>query len=195
MKKISFLILLLLAMITVVGCSDNNDSNNTKDDAGNNQMEEDVVEKEDTDQSDVNQGLMSLGETGLVDDELGQYEITPSSVEIFKDRDGMTPNNDDEVFVLIDYTVENIGEKAFEEESILGIRLLLKNKEGGEFTEISYYDYEFVDNITESIEPGKTYDSQLLFSITESSEYILHFGSSSAEIEDAEWSFTESEAK
>lgn len=190
MKRVSILIMLLVAMVAIVGCG------NDKDDTNNNQVEGNNEEKEDANQSNLNQGVMELRETGLVDDELGQYEIRPNSVEIFEERDGIKPNNDDEVFVLIDYTVENIGEKAFEEEDILGIRLLLKNTQGDEFTEISYYDYEFVDNITESIEPGKAYDSQLLFGITKSeSEYILHFGSHSAGMEDAEWSFTESEAK
>lgn len=197
MKKVSFLILLLLAMITVVSCSNNDEENNTKEDTNNNQVEESSGEKEDTDQSDVNQGVMSLGETGYVDDEIGQYEVTPNSFEFFKERDGETPMNESQVFVLIDYTVKILSDEGFSEDDLLGIRLLLQNTEGDEVSEISNYSYEFVDYISGDIEPGESYDSQMLFEIkeSESSEYILHFGSPSSKIEDAEWSFTESEAK
>ncbi len=201
MKKVRLLILVVMAMIAIVGCSNNKDvNNNTDGDVNNNSNNNQQVENNDqngADQAKMNNGVMKLGETGLVEDEIGRYEITPKSFEIFRERDGISAYNDDELFVLIDYTVKNLSEEAFEEEDILGIRLLLKNSQGDEVTEITYYDYDFVDKITETIEPGKSYDSQLLFEISESeaSEYSLHFGSYSTEVEDAEWLFTESEAK
>lgn len=197
MKKVSLFILVLVAMIAIAGCSNNNDGKNNLDRDTNNNQNEENNDQGDTDQTKANSGVMILGDTGLVDDEIGQYEITPTSFEIFRERDGISAYNDDEVFVLIDYTVKNISDEAFEEEDILGIRLLLKNSQGNEVSEITYYDYEFVDQITETIEPGKSYDSQLLFEISESesSEYTLHFGSSAVDVEDSEWFFTESEAK
>lgn len=201
MKKVSIFILVLVAMLVVAGCANdkenNNNTNHNINDNITNQQNENNNDDNDTNQANTNSGVMKLGETGLVDDEIGQYEITPTSFEIFKERDGISAYNDDEVFVLIDYTVKNISDEAFDEEDILGIRLLLKNSQGDEVSEITYYDYEFVDTITESIEPGQSYDSQLLFEVPESeaSEYTLHFGSYSADVEDAEWLFTESEAK
>ena len=159
---------------------------------------EESERSEDIDQDEVSNGVMKLGDTGFVDDGISQYEITPMSFEIFKERNGTSVNNDDEVFVLIDYTVKNISEEGFEEEDILtGAGLSLKNSQGNIATEITYYDYDFVDKITETIEPEKSYDSQLLFEVpvSESSEYTLHYESYPADVEDAEWFFTEDEAK
>lgn len=159
---------------------------------------EESERSEDIDQDEVSNGVMKLGDTGFVDDGISQYEITPMSFEIFKERNGTSVNNDDEVFVLIDCTVKNISEEGFEEEDILtGAGLSLKNSQGNIATEITYYDYDFVDKITETIEPEKSYDSQLLFEVpvSESSEYTLHYESYPADVEDAEWFFTEDEAK
>lgn len=199
MKQVRLFVFVLIAMIIVVGCSNDKDGNNNTDgNENNNTNNHQQVENNDQneeDQTSANSGVMKLGETGLVDDEIGRYEITPKSVEIFKERDGITPYNDDEVFVLIDYTVKNIGEEAFEEDDILGIRLLLENEQGNRVDEKRYYEFDFVSKITETIEPGESYDGQMLFDPPESSEYTLHFGSYSAEVEDAAWFFTESEAK
>ncbi|MEI3611615.1 DUF4352 domain-containing protein [Pseudogracilibacillus sp. SO30301A] len=199
MRKYLFVIYSSLLILSACGFSNESEETNAgeTEEEVNNENAENNEDSNEINRDNVNSGVMKLGDTGLVDDELGQYEITPTSVEIFTERDGIIPNNDDEVFVLIDYTVEFLSDEAFEEEDILGIRLLLKNTQGNEVTEISYYDYEFVDRITGTIEPGESYDSQMLFEIpeSESSEYTLHFGSYSADVEDAEWFFTEDEAK
>lgn len=198
-RKYLFVIYSSLLILSACGFSNESEETNAgeTEEEVNNENAENNEDSNEINRDNVNSGVMKLGDTGLVDDELGQYEITPTSVEIFTERDGIIPNNDDEVFVLIDYTVEFLSDEAFEEEDILGIRLLLKNTQGNEVTEISYYDYEFVDRITGTIEPGESYDSQMLFEIpeSESSEYTLHFGSYSADVEDAEWFFTEDEAK
>lgn len=202
MKNVKLFILVLVAMFAIIGCSNDKDGNdNTDGDVNNNANNNQQVENNDQDganESNANSGEMKLGETGFVDDGISQYEITPKSVEIFTERNGITPSNDDEVFALIDYTVKNTGEEAFQEEDILvGAGLSLTNSQGNIATEITYYDYDFVDEITESIEPGNSYDSQMLFEVPESetSEYTLHFESYSPDVEDAKWLFTESEAK
>jgi len=202
MKNVKLFILVLVAMFAIIGCSNDKDGNDNIDgDVNNNANNNQQVENNDQDganESNANSGEMKLGETGFVDDGISQYEITPKSVEIFTERNGITPSNDDEVFALIDYTVKNTGEEAFQEEDILvGAGLSLTNSQGNIATEITYYDYDFVDEITESIEPGNSYDSQMLFEVPESetSEYTLHFESYSPDVEDAKWLFTESEAK
>lgn len=202
MKNVKLFILVLVAMFAIIGCSNDKDGNDNIDgDVNNNANNNQQVENNDQDganESNANSGEMKLGETGFVDDGISQYEITPKSVEIFTERNGITTSNDDEVFALIDYTVKNTGEEAFQEEDILvGAGLSLTNSQGNIATEITYYDYDFVDEITESIEPGNSYDSQMLFEVPESetSEYTLHFESYSPDVEDAKWLFTESEAK
>ena len=202
MKKVKLFILVLVAMVAIIGCSDDKDGNdNTDGDENNNANNNQQVENDDqndANDSKVNSGEMKLGETASVDDGINQYEITPKSVEIFTERNGISTTNDDEVFALIDYTVKNTGEEAFKEEDILiGAGLSLTNSQGNIATEITHYDYDFVDVITESIEPGNSYDSQFLFEVpvSEDSEYTIHFESYSPDVEDAEWIFTESEAK
>ena len=202
MKKVKLFILVLVAMVAIIGCSDDKDGNdNTDGDENNNANNNQQVENDDqndANDSKVNSGEMKLGETASVDDGINQYEITPKSVEIFTERNGISTSNDDEVFALIDYTVKSTSEEAFKEEEILvGAGLSLTNSQGNIATEITHYDYDFVDVITESIEPGNSYDSQFLFEVpvSEDSEYTLHFESYSPDVEDAEWIFTESEAK
>lgn len=197
MGKYFFVIFSSLLILSACGAS-----NETSGDEETNINE--AVENEESERSEninrdkVSNGVMKLGDTGFVDDGISQYEITPKSFEVFKERNGTSVNNDDEVFVLIDYTVKNISDEGFEEEDILtGAGLSLKNSQGNIATEITYYDYDFVDKITETIEPEKSYDSQLLFEVpvSESSEYTLHYESYPADVEDAEWVFTEDEAK
>lgn len=196
-------ILLLMAAMFLVACS-NETVTEDKEASATEQLEKEVDEEDGEnnvdkiDQDKVNSGVMKLGDTGFVDDGINRYEITPMSFEIFKERSGISVNNDDEVFVLIDYTVKNMSEESFEEEDILmGSGLLLKNSQGNIATEITYYDYDFVDKITETIEPEESYDSQLLFEVpvSESSEYTLHYESYPEDVEDADWVFTEDEAK
>ena len=202
MKKVKLFILVFVAMVAIIGCSNDKDGNDNIDgDENNNANNNQQIENNDQDnanESKANSGEMKLGETASVDDGINQYEITPKSVEIFTERNGISTTNDDEVFALIDYTVKNTGEEAFKEEDILiGAGLSLTNSQGNIATEITHYDYDFVDVITESIEPGNSYDSQFLFEVpvSEDSEYTIHFESYSPDVEDAEWIFTESEAK
>jgi hypothetical protein len=187
-----YLLIIFSSLLILSACGSSDDE--TEEVNGEN--EESNIDE--IDRGKMNSEVMKLGETGLVDNGISRYEITPKSFEIFRERDGITPYNDDEVFVLIDYTIKNVDEEAFKEEDILiGAGLFLKNSQGDEVTEITYYDYDFVDKITESIEPGQSYDSQLLFQVSESeaSEYTLNIESYSPDVEDAEWFFTESEAK
>ena len=202
MKKVKLFILVLVVMVAIIGCSNDKDGNdNTDSDVNNNANNNQQIEnndQNDANDSKANSGEMKLGETASVDDGINQYEITPKSVEIFTERNGISTSNDDEVFALIDYTVKSTSEEAFKEEDILvGAGLSLTNSQGNIATEITHYDYDFVDVITESIEPGNSYDSQFLFEVpvSEDSEYTLHFESYSPDVEDAKWIFTESEAK
>src|SRR5690625_1508703 len=146
MKKVKLFILVLVAMVAIIGCSDDKDGNdNTDGDENNNANNNQQVENDDQD-SKVNSREMKLGETASVDDGINQYEITPKSVEIFTERNGISTSNDDEVFALIDYTVKNTSEEAFKEEDILvGAGLSLTNAQGNIATEITHYDYDVVD--------------------------------------------------
>lgn len=198
-----YFLVIFSSLLILSACGTSNETSedeetNINEAVENEENNEESESSEDIDRDKVNSEAMKLGVTGFIDDGINRYEITPKSFEIFKERNGTSVNNDDEVFVLIDYTVKNISEEGFEEEDILtGAGLSLKNSQGNIATEITYYDYDFVDKITETIEPEKSYDSQLLFEVpvSESSEYTLHYESYPADVEDAEWVFTEDEAK
>src|SRR5690625_4652959 len=122
MNTVKLFILVLMAMGAIIGCSEDKDGNdNTDGDENNNANNNQQVENDeqnDANDSKVNSGEMKLGETASVDDGINQYEITPKSVEIFTERNGISTSNDDEVFALIDYTVKSTSEEAFKEEDI-----------------------------------------------------------------------------
>src|SRR5690625_4401517 len=117
MKKYLLVFFSILLILSACGSSDDKTVVNETEEEANDEIEESDVEE--NDQDNANSDVMKLGDTGFIDDGINQYEITPTSVEMFTERDGIIPNNDDEVFVLIDYTVKNIGEEGFEEEDIL----------------------------------------------------------------------------
>lgn len=197
-RKHLFVLFSALLILSACGSSEDEKANTGEmEEEADNENAENNEDFNEIDRDNMNGEVMKLGETGFVDDEIGQYEITPKSVEIFKERDGVTPYNDDEVFVLIDYTVENVGEEPIEAEDVLGFRLLLENAQGNRVDEKRSYDFDFFDKATGTIAPGESYEGQMFFDPPESEtdEYTLHFGSSAADVEDAEWFFAESEAK
>src|SRR5690625_1153146 len=130
MKNVKLFILVFVAMVAIIGCSNDKDGNdNTDGDVNNNANNNQQIENNDQDnannnqqienndqdnanESKANSGEMKLGETASVDDGINQYEITPKSVEIFTERNGISTTNDDEVFALIDYTVKNTDRKS-----------------------------------------------------------------------------------
>jgi len=189
MKKVSILIVLLAALLTIVGCSsdDENNSNNNTDSS-----EEDNGNNNDKDQSTGNDGYQELGEMGYATDAAGEIEFTPTEVEVFKSRDGETPFNDDEVFVVIDYTLKNVGDKPYEEGFISSTGTVeLENSQENKAWEDSAYEFEFVDSLEKDVEPGETVEAQLVFIISESetSEYILTLKTTFDDTEDTKWLF------
>src|SRR5690625_2277266 len=143
-----YFLVIFSSLLILSACGTSNETSedeetNINEAIENEENNEENESSEDIDRDKVNSEAMKLGDTGFIDDGINQYEITPTSVEIFKERNGTSVNNDDEVFVLIDYTVKNISEEGFEEEDILiGAGLLLKNSQGNIATEITYYDYD-----------------------------------------------------
>lgn len=118
-------------------------------------------------------------------------KLTPTSVEVFSKCAGISPYNN-EVFVLIDFTIENVSDDAIEGDQTLGTRVILENKEERKSDEKSdpVNGFDFVDRLDVVIGPGESHDAQMIFTIQESEEYILHYGSWLGSIEDAEWKFT-----
>src|SRR5690625_5916593 len=129
MNTVKLFILVLMAMGAIIGCSEDKDGNdNTDGDENNNANNNQQVENDeqnDANDSKVNSGEMKLGETASVDDGINQYEITPKSVEIFTERNGISTSNDDEVFALI-RSEEHTSE--LQSRGHLVCRLLLEKK-------------------------------------------------------------------
>src|SRR5699024_4903749 len=103
-----------MAVFLLAACGSSEDGDEEEVVAEKTEENNDENEDSNGDESnhdDVNSEVMNLGETGYVDDGISQYEITPKSFEVFKERNGISVNNDDEVFVLIDYTIKNISDE------------------------------------------------------------------------------------
>lgn len=187
MKKFNILMIFIAITLIVVGCSNgNNDGNDTSNDKDGSTNQ--------TDDSKRNQGTMKLGEAGLIHDAVGKFEITPNSVEVFSERDEITPHIDDS-FVLVNFTITNVSDDPIEGDQTLGTRLILENKEGRKSDEKSdpVNGFDFVDRLDKVVEPGESHDAQMIFEIDATDEYTLHYGSGSGSIEDAEWKFTKEE--
>jgi len=168
MKRIGFIVLIVLSIILVVGCSTDN-TNDAENEVGNNSTDND--ESNDNEEDAV---MLEIGETGDMKTTVAEYEMTPTNVEVFDERDGEKPTNEGDVFVLIDFTLKNTDTESVDPEDIIDLGVVL---EGDEFTSDNYWgmDYDFVEELEEEIEPGEEVTGQLLFELDPSDSYELHF--------------------
>lgn len=148
------------------------------------------------DDSNRNLGTMKLGEAGLINFKNYRFENTLTSVEVFKERDDVTPSNND-VSVLIDFTIENVDDNPMKVHSIFGTTVYIENKGDWKSDEEGdrVYAYDHLDYLEEVIEPGESYDVQLTFTLPELDKYILHYVVGSGSLENVEWKFTEDDIK
>ena len=196
MNKIFKLLLVALSSLIIVGCVNNTEEAKDSsiqspieeevtdsDEDLNQEDEEDVNSTNDTedeadstlDHTDAGDNLLSIGEKGVIETALGHYEITPTGIrfeEEMKDEDPyQSPDNG--VFIIIDVTMTNIGDKTLVSDEVITARLHNEDGSGG----MSNYEFQSINNFKEELDPGESYSGELLFDYSKEDTYQFSFGS------------------
>src|SRR5690625_3345237 len=176
----SFFIVLSLLLVACGNAEENQHTN-----TNNNH----TTENQDVSDDEV---VLSLGESGVIEDTLGEYEITVESFEVFESYEDIFPINEDYIFLVIDLTVKNIGDTVLDADDILKPTIFDDN----EFSSFRGLDHEFIDPIEGEIQPEEKVSGQILFELQESDYYNLIFGDTLEMVGNkVTWYFERSEAK
>lgn len=120
-------------------------------------------------------GILSLGDTGVMETTLGDYEVTPTA---FRFEDEMTEDDPlqhplSDTFIIMDVTIVNIGDEAMDAEEVIS-SAILEDLEGGGRS--AYDDFVSIDSFEGEIAAGETVEGQLVFDLGHEDEYELSFG-------------------
>src|SRR5699024_11189767 len=109
-------------MLAIAGCGNEDNGNNdaTNDNSAN--ASADDSENNSADNADSieygDEQVLQLGETGIMKDTTGEYEVTPTSFVETKEFEGEKPSNDDLTFIVVDINIKNIGESVLKGEEL-----------------------------------------------------------------------------
>ena len=213
MAKVLKLLIIKLTLLIIVGCNNNepeglNDSNASEDlttgedesdfeDEGEDEESSDASEDESTSEgSEDDYDLLSLGETGLMETAIGDFEVTPTSYrfeeELEEGNDLITPSN--EVFIIVDLEIKNVDENPIKSEDLI-YSVVLGNLDGAGLG--AYVNYDAIDNFQGEITPGETMTGEVLFDFIREDTYQLSFGESYLDSlsNEVRWEFYADEAE
>lgn len=142
-------------MVLVVGCS--NDNNNNTENQTNSSTTNNNEATNNSENNDEEE-LLSLGDTGVHETTIGDYEVTPTAIEMVDSIDGEKPSRDDNDFIIIDVTIKNIGDTVLEGKEVAKVDMnddLTTRNTKKDFDEINHLDGE--------IEPDEEVEGQLVF--------------------------------
>ncbi|WP_117168155.1 DUF4352 domain-containing protein [Paraliobacillus sediminis] len=174
---------------------DSNEASETAGEAETDEAEGEESTSEETDSSESKGEILSLGETGTMETILGDFEVTPTGVKFLEEiEDGgsnVEPSN--EVFIVVDVTVKNIGDEAFESGESITADLFDMSDAGLGNTP----GYSSVEDFDGEVAPGEEVSGQLIFDFWETDPYILIFGYgyTSDLSNEVTWEFTADEAE
>lgn len=180
-KMFKLLMLSLVALLVIVACNNDTpeeddvadngveapDDDGTNDDE-NASDEEDVADED----SDLSGDLLSLGEIGLLETALGDYEVTPTSIRLLEEVGVEQPYND--TFIVMDLTITNVGDEAIVSQDIITARLGSAIGDRGSVS--NFDDFEEIDNFEGEIAPGETMTGEIIFDFVLDDSYELSFG-------------------
>ncbi|WP_054950895.1 DUF4352 domain-containing protein [Numidum massiliense] len=200
-RMFKVMLVLVFSLILLVGCSggegaskkdsgDTQASDGTKDQAkdkgkskgsGEQQEKEDGLSaKEDPDDEDdgelpsgdvKDQLGLKIGETGLIESAVGKNEITLNSAKYANKVGDEEPFED--VFLILDVTVKNVGDKNFDASEVQGSKVFTEEK-------IAYDNQadlvKGIKALKGDLAPGKSASGELLFDIEKTGNYRLVFG-------------------
>ena len=197
-KYLKLFVILIVSLLMMVACGDddtstgNNGNEQDKSTNGADQTETDDidenpgeadVETDDSDSSDIeNDGdvpVLSIGETGVIEDTLGTYEITPTSFsfenELTDDEEVRIPSNGR--YIVVDITFKNIGEETLELDQIISGRMYNLEEAG-----LAGFDtYPGLEEFEGEIATGESTSGQLAFDFFVEDYYELAFGANMPE--------------
>ncbi|WP_017471224.1 DUF4352 domain-containing protein [Amphibacillus jilinensis] len=189
MKKLVVLLLSLSVLIVVVACGNQSGEQDeeTTDEAAEQQEDnddqgasEDMENDSDSTEAGSDGEYLRLGETGVMETILGDYEVTPTSVryvaEMTEDDPIVNPNSD--TFIVIDTIITNIGDEPMNADDAIS-QARLHNMRGGGTGR--YKDFVSIDNIEGELAPGESIEGEILFDLGFEEEYDLSFGSTALE--------------
>ncbi|MBM7597876.1 hypothetical protein JOC34_000233 [Virgibacillus halotolerans] len=161
MKK---LLIILLAGVFIAGCS--NDDTSNESDTDNDQVTDGngtEDESTDNDDSERRKDVYQIGETAkTTSSSYGfPYEITVNDFEVTTDEvDGYSMDDfdsfDDDVFVVVNVTLKNTGDKPFIPNDKISAQLI------GELISETSYD-EFFTEREEELEPGEEITGNVVY--------------------------------
>ena len=191
-KFLKLFVILIVSLMVMVACSNgdtttedsgNSDNDSTSetsstenDDADEDSDQEDVEkDNSDSSNSDTDDGVpvLALGETGVIEDNLGTYEITPTSfklVEELSDGDHVETTMNGKL-IVVDISIKNIGEESLELEDVAKADLYV---DGAGVS--SFDDYPNIEKFEGKIAQGESESGQIVFDLFVADYYELAFG-------------------
>ncbi|SEO60886.1 protein of unknown function [Amphibacillus marinus] len=179
------LIYALVILFALIGCKtateEDGNAGSNNESTTNLTEEEDSLGLSETETSDSDNettqdsgDLLKLGDIGILETPIGEFEATPTSVKFVEEMDEDDPYQtpDNGTFVIIDITITNIGDEGIASEDILLARL--HDLRGGGMA--PYDSFDSVDNFEGVIEPDETVTGQFLFDYSIEDTYQLSFG-------------------
>lgn len=209
-KLIGLSFLLMICLILIVGCSKDKDDTgspkkNPSDEATeenentnsqSNDKQKDDNESDSEEPAEDQLGL-KLGETGIVENN-DKMEVTLKSASYEEEVGGIGPNDDDGIYIIVDVTIKNIGDTAFDGKNIFTPDIATDNSE-----EPMAYINNALDEQRDGVKlldgelkPGDTVNGKLYFDAKKGKKYKIAFGHKSSQIvTKASWEFDDSEIK
>ncbi|WP_449540409.1 hypothetical protein [Ferdinandcohnia sp. Marseille-Q9671] len=169
MANKNILLLLMVLLFALTACSDNNETSSpnqkeTKNEDSSREDSKTVVS------DDSGTAVLTIGETGLIESTIGNYEVTPESVIFINSIEGKTSSYG----TLIEATIhfKNVSDKAIETSSILygdGRIIPLSDEE------VYAIAVHITDEVQE-IQPNETVTMKIVYDALEDKNYHLAFG-------------------
>ena len=157
--------LLLIAVSTLIflGACGNNSNKDSNNDGESNDGNSSATEQN----SDL-----GLGDTALIESVLGDFEVTIESFEIHETLNGEKSEYDDHVFMIVDFTVNNVGDEILKGDEIS--RPTLFTEEGDRSSNLR--SEESINHLKEELQAGEEDSGQMIFQTYDSNNFEINFG-------------------
>ena len=208
-KTLKLISLSLIILLAIVGCSNNTPDDEDVENPIEENQNEDIIDNTDSEAEDPNSveneednsvsespsstdDILSLGDTGLMETAIGKIEVTPTSIRFLENVGDERPF--DEIFLVMELTITNVGDEAVLSEEMITARLHGEDGSGGV---ASFDDFSEIDNFEGELEPGETVSGEVIFDFSIEDKYQLSFGAAylGSLSNEVRWEFDADEAE